>query len=151
MDNGDNHEFDKRFKALKVAANVRGAIEPETEDEEMSSLLEAALTAWISEVGSQESQFVVDARQGGKYPLHARLRQVLDGDRDDEQHWSFRAICHSHGNAILPRIQAARTSAGLCKSVSKRKLVLLRNTAWNKGTKNREALQEFAADGGLAL
>ncbi|HCT75248.1 MAG TPA: AAA family ATPase [Micromonosporaceae bacterium] len=143
--------LDRRFAALKSAANVAAATGPDTEDVEMCSLLEAGLTAWIQEIGPQKHEFTLDSRQSGKYPLHARLRQVLDSDRDDEQHWSFRAICHSHGNAILPRIQAARTSAGLSKGITKRKLVLLRNIAWNKGARNQQVLQEFTTDGGITL
>jgi Helicase HerA, central domain len=143
--------LDQRFEALKAAANVTAATEPDTEDAEMSSLLEAGLAAWIQEIGPQKHEFTLDPRQSGKFPLHARLRQALDSDTNDEQHWSFRAICHSHGNAILPRIQAARTSAGLSKGISRRKLVLLRNTAWNKGARNQQVLQEFTADGGVTL
>jgi hypothetical protein len=69
----------------------------------------------------------------------------------DEQHWSFRAIAHTHGTAILARIQAARTTAGLSKGISKRKLVFLRNLEWNKGAKNKEAIQDFTASGGVTL
>ncbi|WP_026208114.1 ATP-binding protein [Catelliglobosispora koreensis] len=140
-----------RFDELRKGSRIEAALSPDTEDLEMSSLLNAGLAAWIQEQGAAKHTFKLDARQGGKHPLHARLRQVLHDERDDEQHWSFRGISHTHGVSILSRILAARTAAGLSKGISKRKLVFLRNIEWNKGPKNKEAIQDFTDAGGVTL
>lgn len=144
-------KLDRRFAELREGADVGPALAGPTEDGEMPELLTAGLTAWIEELGEAGRAFRVDPPQGGKVPLHARLRRSLDEATEDEQHWSFRAIAHTNAIAALSRLQAARTSAGLSRGIGKRKLFLLRNLDWNKGAKTQEVLKAFAADGGTRL
>ncbi|MFD0597589.1 ATP-binding protein [Catellatospora coxensis] len=144
-------KLDRRFAELREGADVAPALAGPTEDGEMPELLAAGLSAWIEELGQAGRAFRVDPPQGGKVPLHARLRRSLDEATEDEQHWSFRAIAHTNAIAALSRLQAARTSAGLSRGIGKRKLFLLRNADWNKGAKTQEVLKAFAADGGTRL
>ncbi|MEV0459877.1 ATP-binding protein [Catellatospora methionotrophica] len=144
-------KLDRRFAELRESADVSPALTGATEDGEMPELLTAGLAAWIEELGEAGRAFRVDPPQGGKVPLHARLRRSLDEATEDEQHWSFRAIAHTNAIAALSRLQAARTSAGLSRGIGKRKLFLLRNADWNKGAKTQEALKAFALDGGARL
>ncbi|GIG00029.1 ATP-binding protein [Catellatospora citrea] len=144
-------KLDRRFAELRESADVAAALAGATEDGEMPALLTAGLSAWIEELGEAGRAFRVDPPQGGKVPLHARLRRSLDEATEDEQHWSFRAIAHTNAIAALSRLQAARTSAGLSRGIGKRKLFLLRNADWNKGAKTQEALKAFALDGGTRL
>ncbi|MEU7823460.1 DUF87 domain-containing protein [Catellatospora sp. NPDC049133] len=144
-------KLDRRFAELRESADVGPALAGPTEDGEMPELLAAGLSAWIEELGEAGRAFRVDPPQGGKVPLHARLRRSLDEATEDEQHWSFRAIAHTNAIAALSRLQAARTSAGLSRGIGKRKLFLLRNIDWNKGAKTQEVLKAFAADGGTRL
>ncbi|MFC7245373.1 helicase HerA domain-containing protein [Catellatospora aurea] len=144
-------KLDRRFAELREGADVGPALAGPTEDGEMPELLAAGLSAWIEELGEAGRAFRVDPPQGGKVPLHARLRRSLDEATEDEQHWSFRAIAHTNAIAALSRLQAARTSAGLSRGIGKRKLFLLRNIDWNKGAKTQEVLKAFAADGGTRL
>lgn len=147
----EDDKLDRRFAELRAAADVAGAMHGDTEDAAMPGLLEAALTAWIEELGEAGRAFRVDPPQGGKVPLHARLRRCLDEATEDEQHWSFRAVARSHPNAALSRIRAARTSAGLSRGITKRKLFLLRNADWNTGAATQAELRSFAEDGGTRL
>ncbi|WP_144126833.1 ATP-binding protein [Catellatospora sichuanensis] len=151
VDDVPDDKLDRRFAELREAADVAPALVGATEDGEMPALLTAGLAAWIEELGEPGRAFRVDPPQGGKVPLHARLRRSLDEATEDEQHWSFRAIAHTNAIAALSRLQAARTSAGLSRGISKRKLFLLRNVDWNKGAKTQETLKAFAADGGTRL
>ncbi|WP_155374992.1 ATP-binding protein [Catellatospora vulcania] len=144
-------KLDRRFAELREGVDVSPALAGATEDGEMPALLTAGLSAWIEELGEAGRAFRVDPPQGGKVPLHARLRRSLDEATEDEQHWSFRAIAHTNAIAALSRLQAARTSAGLSRGIGKRKLFLLRNADWNKGAKTQESLKAFAADGGTRL
>ncbi|GAA1377308.1 ATP-binding protein [Catellatospora chokoriensis] len=144
-------KLDRRLAELRESADVAAALAGATEDGEMPALLTAGLSAWIEELGEAGRAFRVDPPQGGKVPLHARLRRSLDEATEDEQHWSFRAIAHTNAIAALSRLHAARTSAGLSRGIGKRKLFLLRNADWNKGAKTQEALKAFALDGGTRL
>ncbi|MEV4415823.1 DUF87 domain-containing protein [Catellatospora sp. NPDC049609] len=146
-----DEKLDRRFAELRESADVAGALHGDSEDAQMPGLLAAGLSAWIEELGEAGRAFRVDPPQGGKVPLHARLRRSLDEATEDEQHWSFRAVARTHPVAALARIQAARTSAGLSRGITKRKLFLLRNADWNKGAKTQEALRSFAEDGGTRL
>lgn len=151
VDDIPDDKLDRRFAELREAADVSPALVGASEDGEMPALLTAGLSAWIEELGEAGRAFRVDPAQGGKVPLHARLRRSLDEATEDEQHWSFRAIAHTNAIAALSRLQAARTSAGLSRGIAKRKLFLLRNVDWNKGAKTQETLKAFAADGGTRL
>ncbi|MDI1462983.1 DUF87 domain-containing protein [Catellatospora sp. KI3] len=141
----------ERFEQLKRGADISGALRPATEDQVVYELLTAGLTAWIEEQGAYGEQFKLDPPQGGKVALHARLRRILDEKVEDEQHWSFRAISSEQPIAALARIHAARTSAGLSRGITKRKLFLLRDADWSKGAKTREAMRAFTEDGGTWL
>jgi hypothetical protein len=143
--------LDARFAELREAADVDAALDPKSEDAQMPVLLAAALSAYIAELGGAGQEFELDPPPGAKPALHARLRRTLDEQTDDEMHWGFRAIASDHGRAALTRLRAARTEAGLEVGVTKRKLVVLRNTRWSAGPMTKREVAEFDAAGGLSL
>ena len=83
--------------------------------------------------------------------LHARLRQTVDADTDDEVHWSFRAVLNANAVAALHRLRAAVTASGLELSAARRRLFILRNAAWSRGSKTQQALEGFRARGGTVV
>ena len=99
--------------------------------------LPSALIAYAKENEGQ-GPMTVDEPGGVKAAVSARLRVILDPQREDEVHWSFRAIPQAHGRAQLARLQAAATGAGVGPQ---RHLVVLRNTQWSPGKKTQEVLQ----------
>jgi hypothetical protein len=117
----------------------------------MPSLLSAALSAWIVEGGEERRAFTQDPPPSAKPAIHARLRQSLDEVTDDEVHWAFRSIRSENAIAALNRVRTACTAAGLDQRVPKRKLYLLRNSGWSRGTRTREAIGSFEAAGGVTL
>lgn len=143
--------LDARYLAYRREAVTTVAFDPEGEDTTMPELLEAALRSWMVEAGEAGTDFRVDPPPGAKVTLHARLRQSLDADTDDEQHWAFRAIAASNPVAALNRIRSACDAAGLNSATDRRKLFLLRNSPWPSGKKTAEVVQTFDNAGGRTL
>ncbi len=142
-------ELDRRFAGYRAAADVLGPVDPDTEDKLVPRLLSAALRAFAYEFGERgRAALALDPPPGAKPALHARLRLTLDEDTEDEVHWCFRAIAAEHPVAVLSRMRAARTEAGLHSGTDKRNLVLLRNRPLSRGPKTVEAVAAFEADGG---
>ena len=83
--------------------------------------------------------------------LHARLRRIVDADTDDEVHSSFRAVLNASPVASLNRLRSAVTASGIELSGKRRRLFVLRNTAWSQGRKTQQALDRFRAHGGAVV
>jgi hypothetical protein len=149
---GDTGELDRRFAEYRRRAVPAAALDPDGEDTTMPGLLTAALEAWITERGEAEQSFRPDPPPGSRVVLHARLRQSLDASTDDERHWAFRAIASGNAVAVLNRIRKACEATGLSSErTDRRRLFLLRNTAWPNGAKTAAMLDEFEAAGGKVL
>jgi hypothetical protein len=143
--------FDARFDELKRAADITAPLDPAKEDKGMPAVLWAGLTAWIAERGNGQT-WTVDPLRGAKAAtLHARLRQTLDEETEDEAHWSFRAISNEHPRAALSRLDKARVASGIRLGVPDRTLVLIRNTQWSKGPQTQKALAEVEKAGGVSV
>src|SRR5206468_1391948 len=84
-----------------------------------------------------------------KPALHARLIEVLNEATENEAHRGFRAIAHPNAIAVMSRVKAACTMAGLDQAFPQRRLVLLRNGAWPTGKRTKEILDGFIAAGGI--
>jgi hypothetical protein len=143
-------ELDRRFSQLVQEADVAGVLDEKKVDGTLPALLRAGLTAWAEE-NAGVGDFSVDPPPGRNPPLHARLRQVVDADTDDELHWSFRAVLNDNAVAALHRLRAAVTVSGLELSGERRRLFILRNAAWSEGRKTRQALDAFEAHGGAVV
>jgi Helicase HerA, central domain len=140
--------LDRHFAALVAAADVSAALDPTSEDSVMPPLLAAGLGAWIEERALSDSGYKHDPPPGAKPALHARLRKILNEQAEDEAHWAFRAIASNNANAVISRVRAATTRAGLDPDIDKRKLILLRAIDWGKGPKTKEVIAAFHAAGG---
>ncbi len=148
----DLDELDHHFAALVAAADVRPALDHATEDACMPGLLSAGLVAWINEQAPAGSTFKHDPLPSKKPALHARLIEVLHEATENEAHWGFRAIASPAALAVINRIKAACTMAGLDQDIPQRRLVLLRRTSsnpWPTGKRTKEVLDAFVAAGGL--
>jgi hypothetical protein len=144
----DLAELDTAFAELRTTAPT---VTPANEDTLVPALLAAGLTAWIIENGGAAHGFALDPKPSAKPPLHARLSRTLNPDTGEQMQWSFRAVTSTHGRTALHRITSACVVAGLTPGNRRRRLFLLRNTEWSRGTKNQEALEAFRAAGGVTL
>lgn len=148
---GDTADLDRRFADYRRGAVVAAALDPDGEDITMPGLLSAGLEAWITERGEDEQTFRTDPPPGRHVVLHARLRQSLDADTDDERHWAFRAIAHGNAVAAQNRIRKAWEATGLRSDPDRRRLVLLRNGKWPNGAKMAALVAEVEQAGGRTL
>ncbi|MEM0986466.1 MAG: hypothetical protein AAGJ32_09485 [Pseudomonadota bacterium] len=115
--------LDAHFEALRKQADVSGILGKDQADLRLPPLLRAGLEAWIQEQDHPRS-FSLDAPPGRNPALHARLRQIVDADVEDEVHWSFRAVAQGQPNAALTRLRSAVTASGLG---ARRSLFIIRN------------------------
>ena len=143
--------LDARYEEFRKEAVTNLPTSHKFEDKLIPPLLSAGLTAWIKELGDIGDAFSLDNLPSAKPALHARLRQKLDPATEDEQHWAFRAIASESAVAVLNRLRAACTTAGLHTGISRRKLFVIRNVAWSKGPKTAQAVNEFEQAGGRTL
>ncbi|MFF2551762.1 helicase HerA domain-containing protein [Nocardia sp. NPDC058058] len=143
--------LDRRFAELRAAADVSAPLNPKYEDDQMFSLLNAALACYVLEQGEAGRVLSVDPPTIVQQSLHARLRRTLDEATEDEEHWSFRAIAHGHPRAMLTRLRSACLEAGIHPGATKRHLVILRNTTFSPGPVTKTAIAEFEAAHGITL
>lgn len=142
--------LDARFTEYRARAVTSTVFDQEGEDTTVPELLRAALLAWIRERDG-EHEFRIDDPRGARAAVHGRLRQSLDPATDDERHWAFRAIAATHATAVLSRVRNACDATGFGRGNDKRKLFLLRNTAWPSGPRTAATIAEFEAAGGVTL
>ncbi|MEM7696228.1 MAG: type IV secretion system DNA-binding domain-containing protein [Pseudomonadota bacterium] len=143
-DNGAIEAIDARFQTLKEQADPKEL--RLANNDNVTPYLVSALTAFIGENGDR-AELSIDEISGPKPHINARLRQVIDPQRADEVHWSFRAITQSHGTAQLARLQAAADHSGVMVG-AERHLTLIRNTPWSKGAKFKATRAEVEGKGG---
>jgi hypothetical protein len=142
--------LDAEFSELRGGALVDRAFDPATEDEAMSALLTAGLTAWIRERGDGGANFFIDPRRADA-ALHACLIRVSDDEFERKQRWAFRAIAVGNARAAQSRVKKAMDAAGLGGEPGQRRLFLLRNHRWPTGPRTREILDEFRTRGGVDI
>ena len=145
-DNG----LDRQFSEFEREADVADAIDEKKVDGGLPALLRAGLTAFAEENATAGS-FSVDPPLGRNPSLHARLRQIVDPNTDDEVHWSFRAVLNDNAVAALHRLRAAMTASGLELPGERRRLYILRNASWSGGPKTQQALDGLRAHGGTVV
>ena len=143
-------ELDRRFRHLVGEAEVADALDEKTVDGGLPALLRAGLTAFAEE-NAEAGGFSVDPPLGRNPSLHARLRQIVNVDTDDEVHWSFRAVLNDNAVAALHRLRAAMTASGLELPGGRRRLYILRNASWSRGPKTQQALDGLRAHGGTVV
>ncbi len=144
-------DLDPQFDQLVRDADVADALDEKKVDGSLPALLRAGLSAWVEE-NREAGDFKLDPWPLGRNPgLHARLRQVVDADRDDEVHWSFRAVLNGNATAALSRLRTAVTESGCEGSAERRRLFVLRNAPWSRGAKTQQVRAGFEAHGGVVL
>ncbi|KAF0849000.1 ATP-binding protein [Nocardia caishijiensis] len=140
--------FDRRFVALRETADVAAALDPAEEDEIMAELLTAALHCFVNEHRDRDD-LTIDPATGRA--LHARLIRTVDPVLEEQEHWSFRAVGHTHPRAVQSKLRSAVLESGIGHSTGGRHLTILRNIAYSAGPMTQEMLDDFRAANGETL
>ncbi|MFD3706938.1 ATP-binding protein [Nocardia sp. NPDC058658] len=146
----DSSGFDDHFTALRDAADISTPLDPGREDEVMVGLLKAALQCFVLEQRDRDDLSIDSATATGR-ALHARLLRTIDPVLEDQEHWSFRAIGHTHHLAVQSRMRSAVIESGIEESSGTRHLTILRNIAFSKGPKTAAMLDDLHAVDGATL
>lgn len=146
----DMGRFDDRFAALRDGADISAPLDPNREDEVMVGLLTAALQCFVMEQRDRGDLSIDSATATGR-ALHARLLRTIDPVLEEQEHWSFRAIGHTHHLAVQSRMRSAVIESGIEEPTGKRHLTILRNIAFSKGPKTAAMLDELRAAEGSTL
>lgn len=146
----DHSGFDSHFTELREAADSTRALDPAEEDEIMADLLKAALQCFVLEQRDRDDLSIDPATATGR-ALHARLLRTVDPVLEEQEHWSFRAIGHTHHLAVQSRMRSAVIESGIEETDGNRHLTILRNIPFSKGPKTLAMLGELAASEGRTL
>ncbi|QFY06015.1 DUF87 domain-containing protein [Nonomuraea phyllanthi] len=147
----DLARLDARFAELRARDEVSDAFDPQHEDELVPPLLAAGLSAWITEQGEAGRAFSVDPPPGRRPSLHARLRQAMDPDTEEQRHWTFRMIGAWHPIAALKRLTDGIDASGLGPETPDRHFVVLRNHGWSDGPATQARLAHLKECGGRSV
>ncbi|MFD4441354.1 ATP-binding protein [Nocardia sp. NPDC058519] len=142
--------FDNRFAELREAADSTMPLDPAEEDEIMAALLKAALQCFVLEQRDRDDLSIDSATATGR-ALHARLLRTVDPILEEQEHWSFRAIGHTHHLAVQSRMRSAVIESGIEESDGNRHLTILRNIPFSKGPKTAAMLDDLASADGSTL
>lgn len=140
-------DLDKRFAELKGAADTGQYFNTEDVERSLPPLLYSALASFVGE-NADENQLTLDEVPDPKSSVQARLREVLDAEREDEIHHSFRIIPQANAISQLSRLRGAVVASGLGRQ---RHLTIIRDLPWGKGKKTQAELEEFARRGGVTV
>jgi len=148
-------DLDVRFAELRAKADTAALLDERKEDDALAQLYQAAmhclvrqrgpLPAGIDPIVENEKEF-----GGGKTnrPLHARLRLVMHNDNEREEHYCVRAIQKANPAAFKTRLKAAVTQAGIDRTLTFRKLTIVRRGSLPGGAETQKQIAEFQAKGG---
>jgi hypothetical protein len=94
---------------------------------------------------------VVDREFGGgktNRPLHARLRLIMHNDNEREEHYCVRAIQKVNHAAFKSRLKAAITQSGIDRTLTFRRLSIVRRDPFPGGKETQKLIADFQAKGG---
>jgi len=159
VSNGADHpaDFDKLdqlFAQFQSESQSEVLLEEKSDDTVLAPRYQLAMECLITE-HREETPMHIDAFvesdfSGGKnQPLHARLRVVDQQNDSSEFHYCLRALQRTHHSAFRTRLKASMTQSGIDKSLSFRKLMILRSSPLPGGAKTAEMTQQFSNAGGL--
>jgi hypothetical protein len=148
----DRGGFDDRLLAAEAAADLDGLLDSR-DDGKLGMLLRAAFELYARQIPPHDDYDVVSRADPAQRtpPLHGRLTFIDHRANDQEKHFCFRALQHSHPVALCARFRAALTASGISANVAGRKLIIVRRDPPPGGPKTRELFDAFRTAGGLEI
>jgi hypothetical protein len=151
----DNLEkLDKQFAELRAKADPAALLDERKEDDALAQLYQAAMECLKREGGPLPAgtDAIVEREFGGgktNRPLHARLRLVLHNENEREEHFCVRAVQKANHAAFKTRLKAAVTHAGIDRTLTFRRLTVVRRGALPGGAETEKLITDFRNKGGV--
>ena len=147
-------EIDRQFADLRAKADPAALLDERKEDDALAQLYQTAMECLKRERGPLPAgtDAVVEREFGGgktNRPLHARLRLILHTDNEREEHFCVRAIQKANHAAFKTRLKAAITHAGIDRTLTFRRLTVVRRGAIPGGAETEKLVTEFRNKGGV--
>jgi len=145
-------QLDAVFRRYRDSADTGSLLDEKNEDEALAELIRSACQCLLKEVSlPADMHAVVDSEFTGgtaTKPLHARIRLVYEAEEEREEHHSLRVIQHTHPRAFQNRLKLAMTQSGIDKSLSFRRLTLVRTTPRPSGSVTAALIASVETAGG---
>ena len=145
--------FDRQFAELRAKADITALLDERKEDDVLAPLYQAAMECLKRQREPLPTGIavVVDKEFGGgktNRPLHARLRLIMHNDNEREEHYCVRAIQKVNHAAFKSRLKAAITQSGIDRTLTFRRLSIVRRDPFPGGKETQKLIAEFQAKGG---
>lgn len=148
-------QLDKNFASFREQSDVNGYLEEGNEDTILATLLQTAsecLTRENPTAANVDVAVETDFPGGRSYNLlHARVRLIFRDEGDREKHLCLRALQRSNPKAYQTRLKAAMTASGIDRSLSFRRLMIVRTLDTPGGATTQKLTREFEQAGGLLI
>ncbi len=147
-------EIDRRFAELRAKADPAALLDERKEDDALAQLYQTAMECLKRERGPLPAgtDAVVEREFGGgktNRPLHARLRLILHTDNEREEHFCVRAVQKANHAAFKTRLKAAITHSGTDRTLTFRRLTVVRRGAVPGGPETQTLVTDFQNKGGV--
>ncbi|MGQ9872342.1 ATP-binding protein [Leptodesmis sp.] len=148
-----DRDFAELREQLREQSHVTSILEEGNEDTILATLLQTAGECLIQEnptVDNVDVAVETDFPGGHSYPiLHTRVRLIFRDEGDREQHLCLRALQRTNAKAYQTRIKAAMTASGIDRSLSFRRLIIVRTREIPGGAMTQKLTKQFEQAGGL--
>jgi hypothetical protein len=146
-------DLDRQFAELRTKADIAALLDERKEDDALAQLYQAAMEGLKRQKEPLPTGIaaVVEKEFGGgttNRPLHARLRLIMHNDNEREEHYCVRAVQKVNHAAFKTRLKAAITQAGIDRTLTFRRLTIVRRGPFPGGKQTQELIADFQAKGG---
>ncbi len=146
-------QLDQEFTRLKAQRDVISYLDENNEDTSLAALLQTAGECLLREHPTAENvDLAIEADFPGghnKRPLHLRMRLIFRDEGDREKHLCLRALQRTNATAYQSRLRAAMTASGIDRSLSFRRLIIVRTHDIPRGAMTQKLTQQFEQAGGV--
>ncbi len=146
-------QLDKDFADLKEKSQATPALEENNEDTILATLLQTAGECLKREnVTGEHIDVTVETSfpRGHSFPiLHVRVRLIFHDENDREKHLCLRTLQRINAKAYQTRLKAAMTASGIDRSLSFRRLIIVRTHEIPGGALTQQLTNQFEQAGGL--
>lgn len=145
--------LDRQFAELRANADIAALLDERSEDNSLAGLYQAAMRCLVDQRGPLPEGLAAQVETefgGGKTnrPLHVRLRLIRQNENEREEHFCVRAIQKSNHAAFKTRLKAAITHAGIDRTLTFRKLTIVRRETFPGGKETEKLIGDFQNKGG---